>query len=66
MIVKKGLALLLCLLQESSLAGVLEKLAGILGRNRLQNSDQRWMLDSNESCSGLTLLLQKFRYIDAV
>jgi len=59
-------ALLLCLLQESSLAGVLEKLAGILGRNRLQNSDRRWMLDSNESCSGLALLLQKFRYIDAV
>jgi hypothetical protein len=29
MIVKKGLALLLCLLQESILAGVLEKLAGI-------------------------------------
>jgi hypothetical protein len=47
MIVKKGLALLLCLLQESSLAGVLEKLAGILGRNRVQNSDRRWMLDSN-------------------
>jgi hypothetical protein len=45
MIVKKGLGLLLCLLQASSLAGFLVTLAGILCRNRLQNSDRRWMLD---------------------
>jgi hypothetical protein len=44
MIVKKGLGLLLCLLQASGLAGMLEKLAEILARNRPQNSDQRWVL----------------------
>ena len=44
MIVKKGLGLLLCLLQVSGLAGLFEKLAEIFGRNRLQNSDQRWVL----------------------
>jgi IS5 family transposase len=44
MIVKKGLGLLLCLLKASGLAGMLEKLAEILARNRLQNSDQRWVL----------------------
>jgi hypothetical protein len=57
MIVKKGQGLLVCLLQARSLAGFLVPLAGILGRNRVQNSDRRWMLDSNESCSGLALLL---------
>jgi hypothetical protein len=44
MIVKKGLGLLLCLLQVSGLAGLFEKLAEIIGSNRLQNSDQRWVL----------------------
>ena len=44
MIVKKGLGLLLCLLQASGLTGMWEKLAEIFGRNRLQNSDQRWVL----------------------
>jgi hypothetical protein len=44
MIVKKGLGLLLCLLQASGLAGLFEKLAEIFGRNRMQNSDQRWVL----------------------
>ena len=40
MIVKKGLGLLLRLLQASGLAGLLQKLAEILGHNQLQNSDQ--------------------------
>ena len=44
MIVKKGLGLLLCLLQASGLTGMLEKLAEIFGRTRPQNSDQRWVL----------------------
>jgi IS5 family transposase len=44
MIVKKGLGLLLCLLQVSGLAGLFGKLAEILGLNRPQNSDQRWAL----------------------
>lgn len=44
MIVKKGLGLLLCLLQVSGLTGFFEKLAEIFGRNRLQNSYQRWAL----------------------
>jgi IS5 family transposase len=44
MIVKKGLGLLLCLLQARGLTGMFEKLAEIFGRNRLQNSDQRWVL----------------------
>jgi hypothetical protein len=44
MIVKKGLGLSLCLLQASGLAEMLEKLTEIFGRNRLQNSDQRWVL----------------------
>jgi IS5 family transposase len=44
MIVKKGLGLLICLLQASGLAGLFEKLAEIFGRNRMQNSDQRWVL----------------------
>ncbi len=41
MIVKKGLSLLLCLLQASGLAGLFGKLAEIFCLNRLQNSDQR-------------------------
>jgi hypothetical protein len=44
MIVKKGLSLLLCLLQVCCLTGMLEKLAGIFGLNRLQGSDQRWVI----------------------
>ncbi len=44
MIVKKGLGLLLCLLQVSGLTGLIEKLAEIFGLKRLQGSDQRWML----------------------
>jgi hypothetical protein len=44
MIVKKGLGLLLCLLQACGLAGMFKKLVEILGRNRLQNSDRRWVL----------------------
>lgn len=43
-IVKKGLGLLLCLVQVCGLAGFFEKWAEILGLNRLQNSDQRWVL----------------------
>jgi len=31
-------------LQAHGLAGVLQKLAEIFGRNRQQNSDQRWAL----------------------
>jgi hypothetical protein len=42
--VKKGLGLLLCLLQACGFAGMFEKLAEIFGRNRLQNSDQHWGL----------------------
>jgi transposase, IS5 family len=42
MIVKKGLGLLLSLLQASGLAGLFEKLTEFLGLNRSQNSDQRW------------------------
>jgi hypothetical protein len=41
MIFKKGLGLLLCLLQASGLVGWIVKLVGIIGKNRLQNSDQR-------------------------
>lgn len=44
MIIKKGLSLLLCLLQAAGLKALLEKLADIIGRNRLQNLDQRWTL----------------------
>ncbi len=44
MIIKKGLGLLLCLLQASGLAVLFKKLAKIFDINRLQNSDQRWVL----------------------
>jgi IS5 family transposase len=44
MIVKKGLGLLLCLLQASGLAGMLKKLTEIFGCDRLQNLDRRWVL----------------------
>lgn len=44
MIAKKGLGLLLCLLQAGGLVGMFEKLAEIFGCKRLQNSDQRWVL----------------------
>ena len=41
MIARKGLGLLLCLLQVSGFVGLFEKLAAIFDRNRMQNSDQR-------------------------
>lgn len=41
MIVKKGLGLLLRLLQVSGLTGLFEKLAVIFGLKRVENSDQR-------------------------
>ena len=44
MIVKKGLGLLLCLLQARGFAGLIEKLAEIFGLNRPQNSEQCWAL----------------------
>ena len=44
MIIKKGLGLLLFLLQAIGLAGLLQKSDEIIGRKRLQNSDQRWAL----------------------
>lgn len=44
MIIKKGRGLLLCLLGLRRLAGLFEKLAEFFGRNRLQNSDLRWVL----------------------
>ena len=44
MIIKKGLGLLLRLLQASGLAVLFKKLAEIFDINRLQNSDQRWVL----------------------
>ena len=44
MIAKKGLGLLLCLLQAAGLTALLAKLAEIFGLNQLQNSDQRWAL----------------------
>lgn len=44
MIVKKGLGPFVCLLQASGLDGLFEKLTEILGINRLQNSDQCWVL----------------------
>lgn len=42
MIAKRGLGLLLCLLQAAGLVALLENLAEIIGLNRLQNSEQRW------------------------
>lgn len=44
MIVKKGLGLLLRLLQAAGLAALLAKLAEISSRSRPQNSNQRWAL----------------------
>jgi IS5 family transposase len=44
MIIKKGLGLLLCLLQVSGLAGLFGTLAEIFGLNRMQNSCHRWAL----------------------
>lgn len=44
MIVKKGLGLLLCLLQATGLTSVIAKLAEIIGGNQSQNSNQRWAL----------------------
>jgi hypothetical protein len=41
MIIKKGLGLLLCLLQACGLTRMFDKLTEIFGRNRLQNSDHR-------------------------
>jgi hypothetical protein len=44
MLAKKGQGLLLYLFQATGLEGLFEKLAEIIGLNRLQGSDQRWML----------------------
>jgi hypothetical protein len=44
MIARKGLGLLLCLLQVSGLSDLFAKLAEIFGRRRLQNSDHRLVL----------------------
>ncbi len=44
MIIRKGLGLSLCVLQVSGLAGLLQKSDEVIGRNRMQNSDQRWGL----------------------
>lgn len=44
MIVNKGQGLLLCLLQATGLAALIASLAGIIGRNRMQDSGQRWVL----------------------
>ena len=44
MIAKKGLGLLLCLLQASGLVALVAKLAENIGLNRLEKSDQRWAL----------------------
>jgi IS5 family transposase len=44
MIVKKGLGFLLRLLQVRGLTGLFAILAEIFGRDRLQNSDQRFVL----------------------
>jgi IS5 family transposase len=44
MIVKKDLGFLLRLLQVSGLTDLFGKLVEIIGRNRLQKSDQRWVL----------------------
>lgn len=50
MIVSKGLDLLLYLLQATGLAALIAKLVGIVGRNRMQDSGQRWVLARNEFC----------------
>ncbi len=44
MIIKKGLGLLLCLLQVRGLMGLFETLAEIFDINRLQKLDQSWAL----------------------
>ena len=44
MIARKGLGLLLFLLQVSGLTDLFARLAEIFGLNRLQRSDQRWVL----------------------
>ena len=44
MIARKGLGLLLCLLQASVLADLFEKFAEIIDINRLQNLEQRWSM----------------------
>jgi IS5 family transposase len=44
MIARKGLGLLLRLLQARCLAGLFEKLAEIFGLYRVQNLDQRWAM----------------------
>jgi hypothetical protein len=41
MIARKGVSLLLCLLQVSGLTDLFAKLTEIFGLNRRQNSDQR-------------------------
>lgn len=44
MIVKKGLVLLLCLLQAIGLTALMVKLTDFTDQNELQNSDQSWAL----------------------
>ena len=44
MIAKEGMGLLLGLLKASGLTGLIEKMAEIIGCNRLQNSGQHWAL----------------------
>ena len=44
MIDNKGLGLLLCLLQAIRLAALIAKLAGIVGSNRMKDSDRQWVL----------------------
>jgi len=50
MIARKGLGLLLCLLQATGLAAMMAKWAEIVGRHRLQNPGQQWVLACNEFC----------------
>lgn len=44
MIAKKGLSLLLCLLQAGGFVALWAKLAAIIGENQMENSDQSWVL----------------------
>jgi IS5 family transposase len=54
MIAKKGLGLLLCLLQAAGLTALLAKLAGIISSNRRQNSDQCWATGLKMNFAGST------------
>jgi hypothetical protein len=44
MMAKKGLGLLLCLLQVSGLTALVMKFAQMFSQQRLKRSDQRWAL----------------------